>query len=145
VLEFTYQRIILHYTNETLFAFKTLKGGKPANCSRTIRITSYYYFLSVKTWFYTLICIAKLCGPFYSTSRKMFLVHPASLNFDLLCSYATFCEKCLLAVPLQTRLHCMHENWYMIRPWLAEDTALSCCVFDDPSESYCPWHFIIFT
>jgi hypothetical protein len=27
--------------NKMLYAFKTLKGGKPANCSRTIKITSY--------------------------------------------------------------------------------------------------------
>jgi hypothetical protein len=26
-----------------LFAFKTFKGGKPSNCSRTIRITSFSY------------------------------------------------------------------------------------------------------
>ena len=108
--DFTYQCIIFHYTNEMLFAFKTLKGGKPSNCSRTIRITSYYYFLSVKICFYALIRIVKLCGPFYSTCRKMFLIDPAPLNFDRLRSYATVCKKCLLAVHLQNHLLHRHGN-----------------------------------
>jgi hypothetical protein len=33
-----------------LYAFKSLKDGKPSNCLRTIRIISNYYFLSAKKW-----------------------------------------------------------------------------------------------
>ena len=128
-----------------LYAFKTLKGGKPSNCSRTIRITSYYYFLSVKRWFYALLRTVKLCLPLYSTCRKILLIDPAYLNFDLLRNYRIFCEKCLLAVHLQNRLHYRHENWYVISPSLAENTALLYSVFGDPLESYCPWNFMIFT
>jgi hypothetical protein len=39
----------------------------------------------------------------------------------------------------------MHENFCIIRPQLADDTALLYCVFNDPWESYCPWNLIIFT
>ena len=107
-----------------LYAFKTLKGGKPSNCSRTIRITSYYYFLSAKKKIYAVIRIKKLLSPSYSTSRKMFLIHPTYLTFDRLRSYSTYCEKPLLADLLQNRLHDMHENWHFIAPSLADQTAL---------------------
>ena len=86
------------------YAFKTLKGGKPANCSRTIKITSYYYyFLSAKKKFYTVIRIEKVLGLLCSISRKMFLIHSQYLTFDPLRSYSTFCEKPLLADLLENR------------------------------------------
>jgi hypothetical protein len=128
-----------------LYTLKSLKGGKPSNCSRTIRITSYYYFLSAKKKFYTGIRIEKLLEPLCSISRKMFLIHSQCLTFNPLRNYSTLCEKPLLADLLENRLHYMHENLYMIRPGLVEDTALLCCVFDEPWESYCPSNFIIFT
>ena len=105
----------------------------------------YYYFLSAKKKIYAEMRMEKLCGPFYSTSRKMFLIHPAYLTFDPLRSYSTYCEKPLLADLLQNRLHYMHEHLHLIRPKLAEDTALLSCAFDDPWESYCPWNLMIFS
>ena len=65
----------------------------------------YYYFLSAKKKIYAEMRMEKLCGPFYSTSRKMFLIHPAYLTFDPLRSYSTYCEKPLLADLLQNHLH----------------------------------------
>jgi hypothetical protein len=43
-------------------AFKTLKGGKPSNCSRTIRITSYY--VPQTKWGNILVLLSfLLCSP----------------------------------------------------------------------------------
>jgi hypothetical protein len=86
-----------------LYSFKLLKGGKPSNCSRTIRITSYYYFLSAKKKIYAVIRIVKHYGSLYSTSRKMLIMSPTDLTFDPLRSYSTFREKPLLADLLENR------------------------------------------
>ena len=67
-------------------------------------------FFPPKNRIYAVIRIERLCGPFYSTSQKMFLIDPAYLTFDLLRSYSTYCEKPLLADLLQNRLYYMHEN-----------------------------------
>ena len=60
-------------------------------------------FFPPKKKIYAVIRIEKLYGPLYPTSRKMFSVHSQHLNFDLLRSYSTSCEKPLLADLLENR------------------------------------------
>jgi hypothetical protein len=60
-------------------------------------------FFPPKKKIYAVMRIVKLCGPLYPTSRKMFSVHSQHLNFDLLWSHSTSCEKPLLADLLENR------------------------------------------